>query len=280
MASDKLPALPLPSSSADDIQEFHTSNVAQSYKAPTPVKPAVSLSSTKFLLIMLSIWIGNFAAFLNETDATTSMHVIGQHFNSASNQNWITTAYLLGFTVTQTLLGKFSDIFGRALVFNATLLIFASGTLWSGLAPSMRSLIGARVLQGIGAAGRQTVGVIVVIDLTTPHTRGLWLGFLNLSISLGIAIGPVIGALVSTHTTWRWLFWITLILIGLTLCIALNSMDYPVPYRTQSVGVIAQLKEVDWVGSALAVSIAALICIPIEMGNKEFPWRVSVTIFP
>ncbi|KAJ7769955.1 major facilitator superfamily domain-containing protein [Mycena metata] len=241
-------------------------------------KPAVTVSSTKFALIMCSIWIGNFVAFFNETDATASMHVIGKQFNSENNQNWIATAYLLGFTVTQTLLGKFSDVFGRGRVFNATLFIFACGTLWAGLAESMRSLIGARVLQGIGAAGRQTVGVIVIIDLTTPYTRGFWLGFFNLSLSLGIAFGPVIGAVVSIHTTWRWLFWITLILIGSTFCIAATAMNYPVPHRKQGVGIVAQLKDVDWVGCVLAVFIAALICIPVEMGNKEFAWASAPII--
>ncbi|KAF7308867.1 MFS general substrate transporter [Mycena kentingensis (nom. inval.)] len=243
-----------------------------------PDKPAVTVSPSKFGLIMLSLWIGNFLAFMNETDATASMHVIGEQFHSPNNQNWIATGYLLGFTVTQTLLGKFSDVFGRGRVFNATLAIFAAGTLWAGLAQSMRSLIGARVLQGIGAAGRQTVGVIVIIDLTTPYTRGFWLGFFNVSLSLGIALGPIIGALISVHTTWRWLFWITLILIGTTVCFAATAMNYPVPHKKQNDGILAQLKDVDYVGCVLAVVIAALLTIPIEMGNKEFAWKSAPII--
>lgn len=269
------PASDLPVPDEKHSSVVNESDTEKSTAASPSTEAAVSLSSTKFTLIMLSIWLGNFVAFFNETDATTSMHVIGEDFSSASNQNWIATAYLLGFTVTQTLLGRFSDIFGRGRVFNATLLIFASGTLWCALSQSMRSLIGARVLQGIGAAGRQTVGVIIIIDLTTPYTRGMWLGLFNLSLSLGIAFGPVLGALISTHTTWRWLFWITFILIGITFGIAATSMNYPVPHRKQSVGIVAQLKEVDWLGSVLAVTIAALVVIPIEMGNKEFPWRVN-----
>ncbi|KAJ7319092.1 major facilitator superfamily domain-containing protein [Mycena albidolilacea] len=227
---------------------------------------------------MCSLWLGNFLAFYNETQATASMHVIGEQFHSSNNQNWIATAYLLGFTVTQTLLGKFSDVFGRGRVFNATLFIFAAGSLWCALAQSMGSLIGGRVLQGIGAAGRQTVGVIVIIDLTTPYTRGFWLGFFNLSLSLGIAFGPIIGASVVDHTTWRWLFWITLILIGITFGIAATAMNYPVPHRKQNVGIVAQLKDVDWFGCLLAVLIAALVCIPIELGNKIYPWNSAPII--
>lgn len=83
---------------------------------------------------MTSLWIGNFTAYLNETTSTTAMHVISADFNDLANQNWLATGYLLGFTVTQTLLGKFSDIFGRAQVLLGTMLIFGAGTLWCGLA--------------------------------------------------------------------------------------------------------------------------------------------------
>lgn len=140
----------------------------------------------------------------------------------------------------------------------------------------MNSLIAARLLQGIGAAGRQSVGVIIVLDLTTADTRGLWLGFYNLASALGLAIGPVLGAVISVDTDWRWLFWITLILIGLTLVIGSISIRYPVPHRQQRVGILAQLREVDYVGCILAVAISSTICIAIEMGNKMFPWSVSV----
>lgn len=141
----------------------------------------------------------------------------------------------------------------------------------------MNSLIGARLLQGIGAAGRQSVGVIIVLDLTTPDTRGLWLGFFNLASATGLAIGPVLGAIISVDTDWRWLFWITLMLIGLTLVIGSISLRYPVPHREQRVGLLAQLREVDYVGCVLAVAISSMICAAIEMGNKMFPWNVSLS---
>jgi MFS family permease len=107
----------------------------------------------------------------------------------------------------------------------------------------------------------------------------LWLGFFTVSLSTGLAIGPILGAILSVHATWRWLFWITLFLCGITFFLGVFSMNYPVPHRKQSVGIIAQLKEVDFVGCILAVAIASLICIPIEMGNKEFPWNVRTWNF-
>lgn len=106
----------------------------QAHTAPQNQQPAVVVSRLRFFLIMSSLWLGNFTAYLNETTSTTAMHVISAEFNDLANQNWLATAYLLGFTVTQTLLGKFSDVFGRAQVLLGTMLIFGAGTLWCGLA--------------------------------------------------------------------------------------------------------------------------------------------------
>jgi MFS family permease len=238
-------------------------------------QPAVVVTRGHFFLIMASLWIGNFTAYFNETTATTAMHIIAADFNNLANQNWIATSYLLGFTVTQTLLGRFADIFGRAQVFNGTMLIFGAGTLWCGLATNMNSLIGARLLQGIGAAGRQSVGVIIILDLTTADSRGLWLGFFNCASAIGLAIGPVLGAVLSVDADWRWIFWITLMLIGVTLAIGTTCLRYPVPHRKQRIGLLAQLGEVDYIGSVLAVAVSSMICIAIEMGNKLFPWNVG-----
>jgi len=107
---------------------------ATSLQPTSQPEPPVQVTRTHFFLIMASLWVGNFTAYFNETTATTAMHVIANDFDSLPNQNWLATSYLLGFTVTQTLLGKFADIFGRAQIFNATMFIFAAGTLWCALA--------------------------------------------------------------------------------------------------------------------------------------------------
>lgn len=64
-------------------------------------------------------------------------------------------------------------------------------------------------------------------------------------------------------------------LIAVTLVIGTTSLRYPVPHRKQSVGLLAQLREVDYIGSVLVVAASSMICIAIEMGNKMFPWNVG-----
>jgi MFS family permease len=139
----------------------------------------------------------------------------------------------------------------------------------------MNSLIGARVLQGIGAAGRQTVGLIIIFDLVPKESQGLWIGFFTLSLSLGMAAGPVLGALISVQTTWRWLFWITLVLTAVTSLLSVFSMRHMPFQQRQETNISTQLKQVDYLGCFLAVSVSSLICISVELGDKIFPWKVS-----
>ncbi|RKO87648.1 major facilitator superfamily domain-containing protein [Blyttiomyces helicus] len=202
------------------------------------------------------------------------MHAASKEFGQEQQMNWIATSYLLGFTVTQMLLGKLTDIFGRQTMFNSTLVVFFVGTLWCTLAQSMPSLIVARLLQGIGAAGRQTVGLIIVLDTTTPTTRGTWLGMFNMSLSLGLAIGPYIGALLSAHATWRWTYWVTLMLNVVMFAIAVLFMRFP---PKQGV-IMDKLRSVDYVGSIVVAAAAALLCISIELGGEQYAWGSPVII--
>lgn len=137
MGEDKMPIVSLP----DFLHKQSLETCQQETLCPQQQQPAVVVTRTHFFLIMASLWIGNFTAYFNETTATTAMHIIAADFNDLANQNWLATSYLLGFTVTQTLLGRFADIFGRAQVFNGTMLIFGAGTVWCGLATVRSHLV-------------------------------------------------------------------------------------------------------------------------------------------
>lgn len=68
-------------------QPGSSSTVNETNGSPDGQQPAVSVSYTRFLLIMACIWLGNFTAYFNETTATTAMHTIGADFGDSQNQN-------------------------------------------------------------------------------------------------------------------------------------------------------------------------------------------------
>jgi MFS family permease len=128
------------------------------------------------------------------------------------------------------------------------------------------------------------------------------LGLFIASLSAGVAIGPILDATLAVNSTWRWLFWITFILCLSSVVIGVLSMNYPVPHLQSSVdiaekpkeggfigaypvrclkkedSILAKLKEVDVIGSILALAISSAICVGTEMGNKQFPWGVKCRI--
>jgi MFS family permease len=269
-----------------DVKRFHPSvsdldlekrlpELPIDFDLPTIPKPSVEIQGYRFYVIMLCLCMGNFLAYFTETAVMTSLRVIGNQFHESSNQSWIATTFTLGFILPQLVIGRLCDIFGRSAVYNGTILLFAIGTLWCGLSESFPSLLAARVIQGIGAAGRQTVGSVIIVDLTTKHNRGTWLGFFNFALSLGLTAGLLIGGVITTHTTWRWSFWSCLICMAVVFILGVRYMSYPVPNRKPIVGIKAQLRELNWIGTVGAILIAALICIPLELGVNNCPWSVS-----
>ena len=119
----------------------------------------------------------------------------------------------------------------------------------------------------------------MIVDLTTKHNRGTWLGFFNFALSIGLTFGLLIGAIITTKTTWRWSFWICLIGMALVFLIGMRVMAYPVPNREPIVGIVAQFREMNWIGTIGSMIIAALICVPLEMGINNCPWTVSPLLY-
>jgi hypothetical protein len=85
-------------------------------------------------LEILSLQIVTFCHSVNEMATLTSQYSISTTLHDIPNQSYIFTAYLLGFAAAQPMLGQLSDIFGRLVIFNATLFVFVVGTVLCGLA--------------------------------------------------------------------------------------------------------------------------------------------------
>src|ERR671936_152944 len=125
-----------------------------------------------------------------------------------SELEWVVNAYALVFAVLMLTGGKLADQFGRRRIFLIGLVIFTASSLACGLAGSAGLLIGARAVQGIGSAMMMPSTLSIISATFPPKERGTAIGIWAGVSAMALAIGPLIGGLITEHINWNWIFYI------------------------------------------------------------------------
>jgi EmrB/QacA subfamily drug resistance transporter len=170
---------------------------------------------------LLALIVGGIAAILDSTMVTLALHtlVVRLHASDGTIQ-WVTTGYLLATAVAIPTTGWAESRWGGKHVWMAALVLFAVGSVLSGLAWSDTSLIGFRVLQGF-AAGlifplMQTLGVRAAGGRASSRL----IATVSLPLALGPILGPVVGGMILNWLSWRWLFLVNMPVIAVGLVLA------------------------------------------------------------
>jgi EmrB/QacA subfamily drug resistance transporter len=178
---------------------------------------------------------------------------------SISGLEWTINGYTLSFAVLLATGGRLGDIFGRRRMFILGVIIFAASSATAGLAMNPTDLVVSRVVQGVGAALMMPATLSIVTHAFQPHERGKAMGTWAGVSGLALAIGPVIGGLLTEHVSWRAIFYLNIpVAIGAVVAALFAVRES----RDSTVG-----REVDFAGVAvLTASLTALILALVE-GN-------------
>src|ERR671934_541402 len=129
---------------------------------------------------------------------------------SQAGLEWVVNAYALTFGVLLLSGGKLADLLGRRAIFIIGLLIFTGASLWCGLAGGAASLIAARTVQGVGAALMNPATLSIITATFPPRQRGTAIGIWAGVSALALAIGPLVGGLLTENISWSWIFFINI----------------------------------------------------------------------
>jgi MFS family permease len=150
-----------------------------------------------------------FMIMLDNTVVNVALPAIQSDLHmSVSALEWVVSGYALTFAVLMLTGGKLADMFGRRLIFVIGLAVFALSSLACGLAGSADLLVAARVVQGVGAAFMMPATLSIISATFPPRLRGTAIGIWAGVSALALAIGPLVGSLITEHINWNWIFYI------------------------------------------------------------------------
>ena len=175
---------------------------------------------------LAAVAFGLFMIMLDNTIVNVALPSIQRDLAiGVSELEWIVNGYALTFAVLMLTGGKLADLLGRRRIFIAGLAIFTVSSLVCGLASSAEMLIGARVVQGVGAA-LMSPATLSIITATFPRReRGMALGIWAGVSATALAIGPLVGGAITEHIDWSWIFFINVPIGALGIIVARVAID-------------------------------------------------------
>jgi EmrB/QacA subfamily drug resistance transporter len=232
-------------------------------------------------LTLASVSVGLFMIMLDNTVVNVALPSIQRDLAAdLSELEWIVTGYALTFASLMLVGGKVADAYGRRRVFVIGIVVFTLASLLCGLADSSEMLIGARILQGAGAALMNPATLSIIAATFPPRERGTAIGIWAGTSALALAIGPLVGGLITEHINWSWIFFVN-VPVGVLGIVASflfidesrdethASLDFP-GLATSAVGLFALtygLIEANTYGWTSARILASFVLAAVSLGS-------------
>jgi EmrB/QacA subfamily drug resistance transporter len=225
----------------------------------------------QYKLALLAICGSVFLAFLDTTIVNTSFPDIQRGFHGVSPAalSWVLDGYFIALAALLVPAGGVADRLGRRRVFLAGVALFTVMSALCAVAPSWQILVGARVLQGTGAAIMVPASLALLLPLFAPERRASGVGIWGAAAALAAAIGPPLGGLLVAAYDWRLIFLVNVPLGALVLVAGSRSLRESRDPAAQRLP--------DLAGAALAACSLGLVALGLVEGNT-WGWSSAATL--
>jgi DHA2 family multidrug resistance protein len=208
------------------------------------------------------------AAFMEVLDtsiANVSLpHMAGSLGASYDQSTWVLTSYLVSNAIVLPMTGWLAGAVGRKKFFLACLAVFTISSVLCGLAPSLASMIGFRILQGAGGGGLQPMAQAILADTFPPRQRGLAFAVFGVTTIVAPTVGPTLGGWITDNFSWRWIFLINVPVGVVASLFILRLVEDPPWLQTEGKAAV----KVDYVGIALLVLGVGALQVMLDRGQQ------------
>jgi EmrB/QacA subfamily drug resistance transporter len=187
---------------------------------------------------------------------------------SLSDLQWVIDAYALSLAALLLTAGSLADLYGRRRVFLIGTALFTIGSLLCGAAQDIDFLTFARAGQGIGGAAMFATALALLGTAYSGRDRGIAFGAFGATTGVAVAVGPVLGGLLTSGLSWRWIFF-----VNLPICLVAMAITFRKVRESHD----PRAGRPDWIGFAtFSVALGALVYGLIEAGSKG--WGDSTVV--
>jgi EmrB/QacA subfamily drug resistance transporter len=212
---------------------------------------------------LVAVCLGMFMLLLDITIVNVALPDIQQALHSSfSDLQWIVDAYALTLAAFLLTAGSIADMYGRRLLYLIGLAVFTVASALCGFAVSTLMLQLSRAVQGIGGAIMFAVSLALLADAFRGKDRGIAFGVWGGVTGLAVAIGPLLGGLLTSGLSWQWIFFVNVPIGIAAVVIAVLKVSES---RAQ------QVSRPDWAGFVLfTVALSSLVYGLIESNQRSF----------
>jgi EmrB/QacA subfamily drug resistance transporter len=224
-------------------------------------------------MVLALVCVGQFMVVLDLSIVNVALPSMQRDLGfSTAGLQWVVNAYALAFGGFLMLGGRAADLFGRRRIFMLGLFLFAGASLVCAIAQNQFMLVGARSLQGLGAAVLSPVTLtILTMTFRAPAERARALGIWSAMAAVGGASGALLGGILTDLLSWRWIFYINLPIAAAALLAARVVL-----VETRVEGERPSLD----IPGAIAVTGGLVALVYAVAGTNTHPWSSAATVVP
>jgi EmrB/QacA subfamily drug resistance transporter len=212
---------------------------------------------------LVAVCLGTFMLLLDITIVNVALPDIQRALlSSFSGLQWVVDAYALTLAAFLLTAGSLADMYGRRLLYLVGLVVFTCASMLCGFAVSTLMLQLSRALQGVGGAIMFAVSLALLADAFRGKDRGVAFGVWGTVTGLAVAIGPLLGGILTSGLSWRWIFFVNVpIGIAAVVIAVLRVAESRAPHASRP----------DWAGfTVFTVALASLVYGLIESNQRSF----------